>query len=322
MCDLRGLCAVGAAFWITASVIVAAIIIAVFGFARYAYNVAFYAPKRKRDLELHRLPMGAEYGEPDGMFDLIDELAAVPCERISATARDGLKLDGRFYKGDDGAPFQIQFNGYRGLPLRDMAGGCKLARQSGQNVILATQRAHEESDGDTITFGIREKYDVIAWINCAIERFGKDIKIILSGVSMGAATVLEASGLDLPANVVGIIADSPYSSPEEILAKTCKKMGYPVWLTMPFIKLGAMVYGHFRVAGGAEEAVKNSKVPILIIHGEADTFVPCEMSRKIYAACASEKYLYTCPGADHGISYVVDTEKYVSVVRDFLEKIL
>ena len=129
-----------------------------------------------------------------------------------------------------------------------------------------------------------------------------------------------ASELDLPKNVVAIIADCPFSSPEEIIAKECKKNGIPSKIGMPFIKLGALLFGDLRLSGGAEYAVKNSKVPILIIHGEDDRFVPCDMSRKIKAANPNAVTLRTFPGAAHGTSYVLYTDEYGKETADFLEK--
>lgn len=66
--------------------------------------------------------------------------------------------------------------------------------------------------------------------------------------------------------------------------------------------------------------MRKSKVPVLIIHGEDDSFVPCEMSRRNYEACASEKELLIVPGADHGMSYVTDKETYVERFKGFLIK--
>ena len=140
---------------------------------------------------------------------------------------------------------------------------------------------------------------------------------------MGAATVLMASGLELPENVKGIIADCPYSSPEEIIKKECGKMGLPPKLAYPFVRLGAMIFGGFDPSSAtAKDAVKAAKVPILIIHGEADDFVPCSMSREIIDACASDKTLITIPLAGHGVSYIVDRPLYEKSVEEFLKKIL
>ena len=138
---------------------------------------------------------------------------------------------------------------------------------------------------------------------------------------MGAATVLMTAGLpELPDNVRGVIADSPYSCPREILRIVCRNMHLPPALICPFVFLGARLIGGFDMAAGSpKEAVKQAKVPILIIHGEDDRMVPCAMSREIAANCASPIRLETFPGAGHGLSYILDKERYVRASNEFFK---
>ncbi|MBQ7874528.1 MAG: alpha/beta hydrolase [Oscillospiraceae bacterium] len=287
-------------------------------FAYLSYRKAFYSsPKRKENIR--SIPTSEPYakGRPI-MLGLIDEMESIPFEQVYIKSFDGLELTARYYHIADGAPLQIQCHGYRGTAIRDFCGGNKLARDLGHNTLVIDQRAHGKSEGKTICFGIKEKYDCLAWANYAAKRFG-DVPIVLSGVSMGAATVLMASELDLPENVRCIIADCPFSSPEETIANECKKMGIPPVIGMPFVRLGARIFGRLKLSGGAEEAVKNTKVPILLIHGEADRYVPCEMSRKIYSANPEMITLETFPDAAHGISYITDPERYAEISRRFME---
>ena len=137
---------------------------------------------------------------------------------------------------------------------------------------------------------------------------------------MGASTVLMASNSEMPNNVYGIIADCPYSSPKEIICSVCKGMKIPPKLAYPFIKLGALIFGKFNLTEtDCIKAVKNSKVPILIIHGEDDRFVPCEMSREIVKNGNDITYK-TFENAGHGLSYMVDTEKYKQIIDDFIKE--
>ena len=285
------------------------------------YFKAFY--QRSHKLQDHyRLPVGKHFDtNREKMFALIAEMDSVPYEKVFTYSYDGLKLAARYYHVADGAPLQIQMHGYRGTVIRDFCGGNKLARKSGFNTLLVDMRAHGESDGHTITFGIRERRDVLSWISYAIKRFGQSTQIWLAGVSMGAATVLMASELDLPVNVKGIIADSPYAAPSDIIADTCSKMKLKPQLAMPFVRLGARIFGGFGLdTANALHAVENTKIPILIIHGEDDDIVPCEMSRKIYQSCKCYAELETFPGAGHGLSYMQDFERYERVIRDFISK--
>ena len=257
------------------------------------------------------------------MKQLVEEQKTIPFEEIYIEGYDHKKLFGRYYHVKDGAPIQIQFHGYRGTGIKDFCGGNKLSREYNHNEILIDHRGHGSSQGSSICFGVKEKYDVLSWINYTIERFGKDCKIILAGVSMGAATILMSSGLDLPRNVVGIVADCPYSSPKEIIRKVIKEdMKLPVNVCYPFVFLGALIFAGYKLNSlGADELVKKSKTPILLIHGKEDTFVPPYMSEKIYKNIASYKELHFFDNAEHGISYMVDPEKYAKIVCSFIDKV-
>ena len=139
---------------------------------------------------------------------------------------------------------------------------------------------------------------------------------------MGAATVLMAANCTLPDNVSCIIADSPYSAPREIIEKVCDDMHYPVILCRPFIHLGALIFGRFRLnALTAKQAVQHANIPILLIHGEEDRLVPCSMSYDIAKHCASCAHVETFPGAGHGLSYLIDPIRYESVIYNFFRSV-
>ena len=189
-------------------------------------------------------------------------------------------------------------------------------------MLLIEERAHCTSEGHTISFGINERYDVLNWTRYAAERFGPDTKILLCGISMGAATVLLASELDLPQNVRGIMADCPYTTPEEIIKETGRMLKFPMKLAMPFVMLSARIFGGLTLGGvSTAEAVRHTKVTILLIHGEADGLVPCSMGREIAAANPAMVDLQTFPGAGHGLSYLTDTRRYTDLIEAFCEKI-
>ncbi len=283
---------------------------------RWAFKQAFAPPK---GLDPLALPEGEQYErQRPRMEALIAEMAAIPYEEIRICGRDGTPLFARYYHVRDGAPLQIQLHGYHGSAVRDFCGGNKLAREAGHNTLVIDQRAHGQSGGRAVTFGILERYDCLDWIEEANRRFSPPA-IILSGVSMGAATVLMAAGLPLPSNVRGVIADCPYSSPEEIIAKVCWEMGFPPRLTMPFVRLGGHLWGSFDLcAASPRESVKQAQVPILLIHGEDDHFVPCAMSREIARCAGNHCRLETFPDAGHGLSFIEDFPRYAAAVEAFL----
>lgn len=302
--------------------LVCALLAVLVGGAFYAYRVAFYSPMEGRD----RIPTvsgpGYEPYRPE-ISRVFNQLKNRPFEEVRITSQEGLTLYGRYYHIQDDAPVAISFHGYRSSCLTDFCGGSELCFEMGQNVLLVDQRAHGKSEGRTITFGIKERQDLLCWVEYVRSRFGNDVKILLYGISMGGATVLMASELELPENVRGIVADCPYSSPLDIILHVGKTMPIPGWLIKPFVILGAKIFGGFDIReSDAIRAVQYTKIPILLIHGESDGFVPCEMSQAIQTAAGNKVTLHTFPGADHGISYLVDTPRYKTIVKDFLKPLL
>lgn len=298
------------------------VIIVMLAGAFYVYRTAFYSPDKGRDQILN--PKDPQYNPyREEMRRIFRQLHERPCEYVTVTTDDGLVLSGRYYHNRDGAPLDIGFHGYRSHPITDFSGGTELSFQMGHNVLLVDQRAHGKSEGKTISFGILERRDILSWVDYAMERFGDNVKILLYGVSMGGATVLMGTDLPLPENVKGIIADCPYSKPLDVILHVGKTTVFPQWLIRAFAIISARIYGGFDLLEtDAVKAVKNTKVPILILHGEADHYVPCDMSAEIQKANPEMVCRFTFPGAAHGISYLVDTPRYHKIVQTFVTQIM
>ena len=296
-------------------------VIVVLAGSYYAYKIAFYSSPNGRDQVVK--PKDPQYDpyRPE-MRRIFQQLQERPFETVSILSKDGLTLSGRYYHVRDGAPLDLCFHGYRSHPYTDFSGGAELSFLMGHNLLLVDQRAHGKSEGRTISFGILERQDVLTWAEYAVKRFGDDVRILLYGVSMGGATVLMASDLPLPENVKGIVADCPFANPLEIILSVGSKTKIPQQLIKPFAILGAQIYGGFNLLEtDAVRAVKQTKVPILIIHGEDDRYVPCEMSDLVSANPIMVER-HTFPGAAHGISYLVDTPRYHKIVKTFVQKVL
>ena len=269
-------------------------------------------------------PKGAQY-EPyaESILRGVDRVLPERYESVSILSQDGLKLYGKYYHTADKAPLAIFFHGYRSAGIRDGNGAFLIGRRRGYNVLIVDQRAHGKSEGRVMTFGIKERLDCLQWIAYAKERFGKETPIVLMGISMGAATVLMASGEELPDNVRGVIADCPFSSPKEIIQTVMRSLKLPVRLLYPLVKLSAAIFGNFDLEEvSPAEAVKKSTVPILFIHGDDDRFVPCSMGQACYDSCMSQKQIFLVRGAGHGLSHCVDAKGYEETVDGFLDKVL
>ena len=268
------------------------------------------------------LPQGKAYEDYHGTITrCVKEVLEVPYEEVQIGSHDGLVLSGKYYHLKDDAPMILFFHGYRCSAIRDGNGMFLYTRKLGFNVFLADQRAHGKSQGKTITFGVKERYDVLSWVNYFTERFGEKQKIYLSGLSMGGATVLMASNVGLPKNVMGILADCPYSSPKAILCAVIKQMGFPVKLTYTLAKLSAKWFGKFDMEeSSAIEAVRDSEIPTLILHGNADNFVPCSMSMECQRAGEGHVQLVLIKDAAHGMSHCVDTPSYEKAAYAFFQE--
>lgn len=293
------------------------------GMVYTSYKNTFTVSKKRLN-DPHRLPKGEQYeAVSEQTHALIDGALSLPYEDVWIQSEDGLRLHGKYYEVMPGAPVEILIHGYRSIPIRDFCGGLQLALQMGHNVLLIDQRAHGESEGKCLTFGILERKDCKCWAEYIQKRCGEDVPIILVGISMGASTVLMAADSDLPENVVGIIADSGYTSPREIIRKVIRGRKMNVTMTWPLVAAAAKLYGGFDLQKcSAKEVMKNCKIPVLFIHGEDDHFVPCRMTRENYLACAAPKSLLIVKGAGHGLGYMVDREAYVNAIREFTKMIL
>jgi len=284
------------------------------------FLMVFYSPKRKQlgDDE-YEIPSGEIYERyREDMVAWTKAIRSMPHEDLEVKSFDGLTLRGKYYEYKAGAPIELLFHGYKGNAERDLSGGVERCFRLGRNAILIDQRAGGSSDGHVISFGINERRDCHTWVNYVIERFGDDVKLIIGGVSMGAATVMMAAGDPLPKNVIGVLADCGYTSAEEIIKKVVKDMKLPVWLFYPFIKLGARIFGGFDLEETSPmEAMKKCTLPVVFVHGDTDDFVPYDMSVRLQKACASEKKtLITIKGAGHGLAYPADKDGYVENLKN------
>lgn len=283
------------------------------------YRLAFHFPYKNRPVGNHNLPDRALYRKiHDRINNLIDEAESFPTEEVFIRSYDGLRLAGHIYEQDSAAPVFIFFHGYQSTALRDGPGIFRVFRNEGFNVIFADQRAHGDSEGEELTLGVKESRDVMSWIRYARQRYGRDVKIILGGVSMGAGTVTLVAD-KVPDNVKGIVADCGYTSPHAIIQKVMRDKHIPVEPFYQILRLGAILFGHFDPDSvSCFYSLKHSRVPVLFIHGEADEFVPYWMSVKNYESCGAPSMLLSVPDADHGVAFMLEEEEYTESVHELL----
>ena len=234
---------------------------------------------------------------------------------------DNLKLNYYvIYSRTKSDKWVIVCHGYNGNAFRQSENALHF-HNAGFNVLMPDARGHGKSEGEYIGMGWYDRLDIVGYINRIIGE-NSNAKIILYGGSMGASTVLMTSGEKLPPNVKAVIADCGYSSVWEELKYQLKKFLYLP--SFPFLNFMSFITkikaGYSLRDASAVKQVKKCKIPIFIIHGSEDKFVPTYMASEIYNAASCKKEKLIVPNAAHVQSSVVDPYLYWESVDNFIEK--
>ena len=291
---------------------------------KYLMNMAMDRQKPKSILKGNKARekiRGTAYEE-----QFLEDLAAASeklknsrTERVEIESRDGIRLIGHIRKVQKPVRIILAMHGWRSSWDQDFGMIADFWEKSGCTVVYAEQRGQNDSGGDYMGFGMLERYDCVDWADWIHDHLSDTLPIYLAGVSMGASTVLMASCLDLPENVRGIAADCGYTSPMEIFRHITEDnlhLSYGLHrydideLCRKKIQLGPSDCTTL-------EALKRSTLPVLLVHGTDDTFVPVEMTYENYKACQGKRKLLIVPGADHGMSYYVARDEYEKTAGEF-----
>ncbi len=246
-------------------------------------------------------------------------LEAKGCEEVSIIGPDGVNLVGHWDECPGAKRVIVAMHGWRSSWASDFGAVSSFWSDNGCSVLYAEQRGQNNSGGDYMGFGMLERHDCLEWVKWVNERTDSALPVYLAGVSMGAATVLMASGLPMPENVHGIMADCGFTSPYAIWKHVMEKnlhLSYGIIgriaddICKKKINLGAKDYS-------ATHALASTNIPVLFIHGSDDHFVPVEMTYENYKACASPKRLLIVPGADHAMSYYEEKDVYEKHMLEF-----
>lgn len=242
------------------------------------------------------------------------------CETVKITAQDGVNLVGHWQEGRDAKRIIIAVHGWRSSWTKDFGLIADFLRENNCHVLYIEQRGQNNSGGEYMGFGLTERFDCLDWIDWVNLQKPEGIPIYLCGISMGASTVLMTTGFALPQNVHGVIADCGYTSPHAIwkhVAEEGLHLHYDDVMSSiaedicrSKIQIGPKDYS-------CTKAMTACKVPVLFVHGTEDDFVPVEMTYENYKACVAPKRLLIVPGAGHGMSYIVEKEKYEETLKKF-----
>ena len=253
-----------------------------------------------------------------------EAMLAQPHEDVYKRSGDGLQLHATYFPQGKQDKIVICFHGYTSQGMSDYIGLSDYYLKRGYSMLLVDERAHGQSEGEYIGFGCLDRIDACAWMDWVISTCGENVQILLHGTSMGAATVLMASGLALPKQVKGIVSDCAFTSPKHVFTHVLHSMyhlpAFPIMQITDFVNRKKAGYGLDECNAARE--VQKAKVPILLIHGDADTFVPCSMCDEIESNCASETKKLIVKGAAHAESYYKDMDAYENALNEFLGGII
>lgn len=254
----------------------------------------------------------------------IDSLNSVSAlQDTFIVAKDGVQLHGLYLKASKPtANTALIIHGYTDNAIRMLMIGHLYSKELAYNILLPDLRAHGKSEGEYIQMGWKDRLDILQWIDVTKNIYGDSTRMVLHGISMGAATLMMVSGEDLPHQVKCFVEDCGYTSVWDEFEYNLKKdYGLP---TFPLLYTASLYSEwhegwNFKEASALEQVTK-SKLPMLFIHGDADTYVPTAMVYPLYEAKPGEKELWILPGVKHAKAYWTHTEEYVERTRNFVSK--
>lgn len=256
------------------------------------------------------------------ILDAAQRLKNSVSETVETEAPDGEKLTGHLFRNKNAKRIIIAMHGWRSSWNNDFGMIFDFWRENDCHILYAEQRGHNSSGGRYMGFGMIERHDCRQWITWVCENVSNTLPIYLAGISMGASTVLMTSGLDLSENVCGIMSDCGFTSAHDIWKHVTENNLHLSYQLVSYIadsmcrkkiNIGTRDYS-------TKDALSKTKIPILLIHGTNDKFVPVSMTYENYLACNSEKELLIVPGAGHGRSYITDKYRYEKAVLEFWNK--
>ena len=213
----------------------------------------------------------------------------------------------------------ISVHGWHGEGLRTSSQFSHFFVDFTYNVLFIDLRSYGQSEGRYTTYGVKDSEDLLDWIDYIVDRFQGDVSIALDGISMGGNTVLTVAD-KVPMQVKCIISDCAFTTPQNEFKECLKAMKVPTFFLFFSNIINLVVNGWSFTKTSALKSVEGSKVPILFIHGNRDTFVPTYMGKQLYNACTSEKYFQLFDNAEHARSYFLNKEAYKKLVLDFLAR--
>ncbi|MCH5162480.1 MAG: alpha/beta hydrolase [Clostridiales bacterium] len=316
--------------WMIALIVIAAVIFVVAAAVLICSLFVFHKILgRRKGGDTEEFP--EKYAVDLSWFDTVKDCT----ETVELTAYDGVKLRALLIKhptaegegeGEDSAdkkPSRVAIlqHGYRATP-NAMQPYAAILYDKGYDILLPAARGHAMSEGKFIGMAWIDRFDFLRWADRVVELYGESVKIAIMGVSMGGSTVVAAAGMNPPPQIKCVIDDCGFSSQRDEYYACLKRAHLPQKLGLIPLAIGVRLRcGYSVYEADIAPLAKKMTIPALFIHGDKDTFVPCELGKALFEACGSEqKEMLVVEGAPHAASYATDKEKYTNMLVEFVDK--
>lgn len=305
--------------WAVLGISLAAMFGAAFGAGAFFYRLCLTQKSDKEKIFSAPHNQGTDVPHSTMDQDLV-WLGGQPVSERVIFSEDGLCLRGLLLKNPSQGPWVILCHGYMGS-AEGMAVYARKFYERGYQILMPDARGHGKSEGDYIGMGWPERRDIVRWAEYLVWK-EKAEKIALVGGSMGAATVMMASGEKLPEQVRAVVEDSGYTSAWDEFHYQLKMLyhlpAFPLlYITELFARIRA---GYSLREASALKQVAKCRIPILFIHGRKDSFVPYQMLQPLYGAASCVKEYYVAENAGHTEAYRAEPVEYWNRVFGFLDK--
>lgn len=236
---------------------------------------------------------------------------------------DGLMLHGYYFPAENPRRFVLLCHGYKGSGFGDFAFTARFLHENNCSLLFIDQRCCGSSEGEFITFGAKEQFDIQKWAYYISKRNKSNLPIYLYGESMGAAAVLMASGQKLPREVKGLIADCGFRSMKGQLRDMAANWFHLHWVELMLLRVDVFcgfLAGFRMKEADTTKAMRTNKRPVLFFHGGKDTYVDPKNSRHNYSLCRAPKEFVLIPEARHLCSAYENPGLYRKKILDFFGK--
>lgn len=281
---------------------------------------------RSRDIPGSLEYMHQTYPEVGRWIDSLQHVQAL--RDLYIENEEGTKLHALYVPAADSTSrTAVIVHGYTDNAVRMLMIGYLYSRRLGYNILLPDLYGHGMSEGTEVQMGWKDRLDVLRWTEEANRLFGNHTQMVVHGISMGAATTMCVAGevqhgLHRQPFVKCFVEDCGYTSAwDEFKGELKNQFGLPAF---PLLHVASalcdMKYGWSFQEASPLEQVRKCTLPMLFIHGDADTFVPTWMVYPLYEAKPAPKELWIVPDAEHAVAYKENAEAYTRKVGDFVSK--